>query len=167
MPNYHITVNDRAGEFDAADAADWPACLQRVRAFAKEHPKAVICVYDMNQIDAGTDGLTEDEREEVQRAITEAHPRDYRGEVYKRAAGTEAGGIDPWTAELETQSSVESWAKCIALLRVMARAYPNHIVTASNQALAELDTDGLTDQERDDVVRAIAQARAELEAQHV
>ncbi len=84
---------------------------------------------------------------------------DYRVEVYKRAAGTEAGGIDPWTAELETQSSVESWAKCITLLRVMARAYPDHIVTASNQATAELDTDGLTDAERDDVMRNVEEAR--------
>lgn len=87
---------------------------------------------------------------------------DYRVEVYARAAATEAGGIDPWTAELETATDVLDWPSCLTLVRVMARAYPNHIVAAC-AVEAELGTDGLTDTERMDVMRNVEEARRQLE----
>lgn len=84
---------------------------------------------------------------------------DYRVEVYRSAAFTEAGGVDPWTAELESQTSATDWQNCLTLARVFARAYPRHIVTAIDAARAELGTDGLTDAQRDEVTQNVEEAR--------
>ncbi len=86
---------------------------------------------------------------------------DYRVEVYRRAAATERGGIDPFTAELESETSATDWQNCILLARVFARAYPDHIVTAVDAARAELGTDGLTDAQREEVLRNVEVARKE------
>ena len=86
---------------------------------------------------------------------------DYRVEVYTRAAATEAGGIDPFTAELYSETSASNWQNCLTLARVFARAYPHHIVTACDAARAELGTDGLNDDQRDEVLRNVEEARGD------
>lgn len=84
---------------------------------------------------------------------------DYRVEVYKRAAFTERGSVDPYTAELYNETSARDWPHCLTVARVMARACPNFIVAACDAERDGLDTDGLSDEQRDEVWRNVEEAR--------
>lgn len=89
---------------------------------------------------------------------------DYRVQVHRRAAFTEHGQIDSYSEETELYSETTTidWAHCLTVVRVMARAEPDMVVSAYNPTLAEEDTDGLTDEQREAVFEAVEEARRAL-----
>ncbi len=84
---------------------------------------------------------------------------NYHVEVYTRAAAHERGGVDPFTAELYSETSAEDWPQCLRIARVMARAYPHFIVSVCDRACKEIGSDGLTDEQRMEVFECVDEAR--------
>lgn len=80
---------------------------------------------------------------------------DYRVEVYRYATSTDRDFV-----EHVADVSTDDWQWCLTLIRVYTMAFPEHIVAACNTALAEPDTDGLSDEERDEMLEVVDQARA-------
>lgn len=72
MADYRVEVNDRAGLYTEATAASWPACLALVRELARKYPDKIVCACNQDLLDVDTDGLTDDERDELVVAVDEA-----------------------------------------------------------------------------------------------
>lgn len=89
----------------------------------------------------------------------------YRVEVYKRAAFTERG-LDHYSEQTELVSATpaSSWQHCLELVAALAQAHPDCIVAAYNAARAEPDTDGLSDDEREEMLAIVECARAVIGA---
>jgi hypothetical protein len=58
-------------------------------------------------------------------------------------------------AGLFTEFGVEDWASCLRVVRDLAKRYPQKQVSAYNATHCEVDTDGLSDDERDALVVAV------------
>ena len=84
---------------------------------------------------------------------------DYRVEVYQRAASTNRGRVNDVQIERLAEVSTPDWQWCLDLIHSYARTHPEHIVAAYNAARAEPDTDGLSDEERDEMLRVVEQAQ--------
>jgi len=55
-----------------------------------------------------------------------------------------------------SETTCVDFAHCVEVARILARHHPNEVVRAFNLDRADLDSDGLTDEERDAVAEAIA-----------
>lgn len=85
---------------------------------------------------------------------------DYRVEVYERASFTDAGVVDEFVSERLSETSATNWQHCLSIARTLAKAHPTCIVCAYDaQAYVVGETDGLTDAQRDEVLRSIEEAR--------
>jgi len=73
--DYIIEVNDVAGLFTALAAEDWPSCLRVVRDLARRYPHKHVSAYNAAQLDVDTDGLTDDQRDEMIVAVDEGRGR--------------------------------------------------------------------------------------------
>ncbi len=73
--DYIIEVNDAAGLFTEFGAEDWPSCLRVVRDLARRYPQKHVSAYNAAQLDVDTDGLTDEQRDEMIVAVDEGRGR--------------------------------------------------------------------------------------------
>lgn len=66
---YAVTVYDRAGEFLTREAANIKVACAFALEFADRYRDKAICVTNYDRCDEEYDGLTSDEREQVDNAI--------------------------------------------------------------------------------------------------
>lgn len=78
--SYSVSVTDAAGQFNETSCTDWAHCLSVVRMMAHHYPFKLIEAYNLDNNCCCSDGLTDDERDEVDEA---------------RASGREGGEDNP------------------------------------------------------------------------
>lgn len=83
---YSIHLYDRAGEYLSETVATFHEAIKVVEKFTRQYPTKVLAGFNDDQVDAGFDGLTDDERDAIDRAVNEV------GESLIDAEGPEREG---------------------------------------------------------------------------
>lgn len=68
---YSIHLYDRAGEYTYETVATFHEAIKVVEKFTRQYPTKVVGAFNDDQVDAGFDGLTDDERDAIDRAVNE------------------------------------------------------------------------------------------------
>lgn len=86
---YSIHLYDRAGEYTYETVATFHEAIKVVEKFTRQYPTKVVGAFNDDQVDAGFDGLTDDEREVIDRAANETvmcgEADSYEREMERRA----------------------------------------------------------------------------------
>ena len=66
MRGYSVEVFDRCGTFAQVDVETFPEALKALEDARIKYPSKVVRVFNVDRVDLDFDGLTDEEREQVQ-----------------------------------------------------------------------------------------------------